>query len=144
MDEVTRAREMIDEVLAALGQDPAVLQVDTDLWLLEQGSARGYIALSVDERVPDQSRIFVRMRIMRVPAGGAAEFFRRLLALNGQMHGLAAFSVDDGDTVSLTSGRVLRGLDATEVRDLIARTALMADNCDDMLIEEFGPELAME
>lgn len=144
MQDVTHAREMIDQVLQAMGQDPAVLQVDTDVWLLEQGSARGYIALIVDESAPDQSRIFVRMKIMRVPAAAIADFYRRLLTLNGQLHGLAAFSLDEGDTVTLTAGRVLRGLDRGEVRDLIVRTALMADNCDDMLIEEFGPELAME
>jgi hypothetical protein len=109
---------------------------------IRRGSAAGTLSVVLDPDDDDNELLLVRLRIMREPRD-AAHFHRRLLELNGSMHGKAAFAVDGDGIVLLMAGRPLVDLDPGEAIDLILWTADRADHFDDLLLGEFGAEYAL-
>lgn len=109
---------------------------------IRRGSAAGTLSVVRDPDEGDEELLLVRLRIMREPRD-APHFHRRLLELNGSMHGKAAFAVDGAGVVLLMAGRPLADLDPGEAIDLILWTADRADHFDDLLLGEFGEEHAL-
>lgn len=71
------------------------------------------------------------------PARDREEFFRRLLEINGELGGTAAFAVQPDGAVVLQVGRGIAGLDAQELGLMIGTVGKFADDWDDRLREEF-------
>ena len=80
---------------------------------------------------------------MRVPPAARGEFTDRLLSLNNDFFGRAAFSVAEEGIVFLTAGRPVEDLDPGEIIDLILWTSEQADHFDDVLLSQFGYEHAL-
>jgi hypothetical protein len=144
MSDIPRIRNLISAAIDTLGGDSYEDRLDKNVWRFKLGSAVGLIVLVEDTDDPTDSDIFVLFRIMKVPLQKALPFYRRLLELNFALSGKAAFCVDDENTVCLQSGRIIRDLDATEIMDLIHRTAWIADKYDDVLLDEFGKENSLQ
>ncbi len=107
---------------------------------IQRGSASGFTSVVRDRDDPDGLVLVVRLALMRVPEGDPEPLFRRLLALNHELKGRAAFSVHDDGNVYLTSGRPVEDLDPGEIIDLLLWTSEQADHFDDILLAEFGHE----
>jgi hypothetical protein len=108
-----------------------------------RGSAAGTASFVEDVEEPGEFEFQVEMRVMRVPSGRESRCFQRLLELNHDLRGRAAFSLDPDGIVSLLAARPVRDLDPSEVVDLILWTSAQADRFDDVLLREFGYEHAL-
>jgi hypothetical protein len=104
----------------------------------QRGSAAGKASVVADADDPGEFVFQVEMAIMRAPAGQEPAFYRRLLELNHDFQGRAAFSLADDGGVTLLAARPIRDLDPSEVVDLILWTSEQADRYDDVLLKEFG------
>ena len=93
--------------------------------------------VEIDPTDPSQLTIVVRIEICPAPRRNLNVFLATLLELNHDMHGRAAFSLDDQGVVFLTAGRHIASLDEDEVIDLILWTSEQADHWDDVLMESF-------
>ncbi len=109
---------------------------------IQRGSATGFVVVIPDPRDPSQEIVEVRLTIMSVPSGRESALMRRLLELNGTLHGRASFAVTEDDLVILSAGRSTQDLDPGELVDVVLWTAEQADYFDDILLTEFGHELA--
>lgn len=78
-------------------------------------------------------------RIMPLPATRRAELMRRLLELNYLATAQAAFAIEKGtQMVCLRASCALQGLDYEEFETMLHSVAAVADEWDDVLLEEFG------
>jgi hypothetical protein len=71
------------------------------------------------------------------PSRDLEKFYRRLLEINAEIGGTAAFAIHRNGTVALQSGRAIAGLDANEFKLIVATVGKFADDWDDRLREEF-------
>ena len=86
----------------------------------------------------------VKFRLLRAPKEGGEDLFRTLLSLNHEMADVAAFSIDNQDAIWLGAGRFVEDLTEGELREVIGQTAQLADRYDDLLLNAFGKDLALE
>ena len=110
---------------------------------IQRGSASGFTGVVRQSEGPEGLMLVVRLSIMRMPADARHEFMDRLLGLNHDFLGRAAFSVAEDGIVFLTAGRPVEDLDPGEIIDLILWTSEQADHFDDVLLSEFGYEHAL-
>ncbi len=71
------------------------------------------------------------------PKEKLGEFWHKLLLLNAEMGGVAAFAVQADGWIVLHTGRPLRGIDAGEFSALVTAVGRFADDFDDKLDIEF-------
>ncbi len=107
---------------------------------IQRGSASGFAGVVRQSEGPEGLVLVVRLSIMRVPVDHGEAFMDRLLGLNHDFLGRAAFSVARDGVVFLTAGRPVEDLDPGEIIDLILWTSEQADHLDDVLLTEFGYE----
>ena len=110
---------------------------------IQRGSAHGYVSVVKEDEEHDSLLLLVRLGIMKVPSGAEEAFFGRLLGLNHEFKGRAAFSVREDGLVCLTAGRPVEDLDPGEIINLILWTSEQADDYDDILLTEFGYEFQL-
>jgi hypothetical protein len=65
------------------------------------------------------------------------DFCRRILKLNAEMGGTAAFAIQTDGSVVLQCGRGLQGMDPDELKLLLNTVGKFADDYDDILDKEF-------
>ena len=133
MPKIMSLMELVDRILDGLEDGTLAAGFEEPI---ERGSATGSVSVVQDPEHPE-SLVVVRLSLMRVPETGGAAFHERLLELNHDSLGRAAFSINDG-AVFLTSGRPVADLDEGELIDLILWTSEYADELDDQLLAEFG------
>ncbi|MSP60947.1 MAG: hypothetical protein EXR72_11500 [Myxococcales bacterium] len=132
-------RKMIEQVIQALGLDPAKNRRELDdenrlCWKLRRGSAAVYIFLQASD---DANYLQVVSPLMTVPEGKEVALFRRLLELNADaLYGLA-FGLR-GNLVQLSSDRTTDELDPSEVKAMVSLVGRLGDHYDDKLVAEFG------
>ena len=140
MTEITGLGQLVTRILVHL-EDDSYKKGFCEPFV--RGSAEGTACIVADPDDPREFEFQVQMSIMRAPPGREVELFKRLLELNHAFRGRAAFSLDPQGIVSLMAARPVRDLDASEVVDLILWTSQQADRFDDVLLKEFGYELAL-
>lgn len=142
--DIAALRQRIPALLVEFGEDDKSISLGEDAWVVHHGSTMGYVAiLGVDQPEADPV-VQAKFRMLRAPRQGGEELFRTLLNLNHDMADVAAFSLDDQDTVWLGAGRFAADLTDGELREMIAQTAQLATRYADRLIEAFGEDLALE
>jgi len=72
-----------------------------------------------------------------LPSGDPAGFCQRLLEINSDLGGTAAFALQKNGAVVLQIGRGVKGLDADEFGLMLATVGKFADDYDDLLKDEF-------
>ena len=140
---IAEVRNLISSVIDRFGGDSYEARVNKNTWRVGIGSAVGFVQLVENDQGPDNSDVVVFFPIMKVPVEKSLPLYRRLLEFNRGLMGKGAFAVDDENTVSLLSGRSIVDIDPNEMADIIVRTARVADYYDDVLLEEFGRENAL-
>ena len=104
-------------------------------WNFLRGSALIEVYLTPE----DWGFLQVLSPIMHLPQSNLLALYRRLLELNLELTN-AALGVHE-DVVYLYHERLLEGLDAVEADAVLRRIAGVADELDDVLVEEFGGRL---
>ena len=137
MTEVTSLMALVERIIEHIEDGTLAAGFEEKI---QRGSASGFTCVVRDRDDPDGLVLVVRLALMRVPEGDPKPLFRRLLALNHELKGRAAFSVPGDGNVYLTSGRPIEDLDPGEIIDLLLWTSEQADHFDDVLLEEFGHE----
>jgi hypothetical protein len=140
MAEITSLMALVERILDHL--ELGTLEVGFEE-PIQRGSASGFTGVVRQSDGPEGLVLVVRLSIMRVPVDARAEFMDRLLGLNHDFLGRAAFSVTGEGVVFLTAGRPVEDLDPGEIIDLILWTSEQADHFDDVLLSEFGYEYAL-
>jgi hypothetical protein len=72
-----------------------------------------------------------------LPKNDVGAFCQRILKLNSEMGGTAAFAIQADGAVVLQSGRGVNGLDPAELKLLLNTVGKFADDYDDVLDKEF-------
>ncbi len=140
MAEITSLMGLVERILDHLEDGTLAAGFEEPL---QRGSALGFTAVVRETEEQEGLILVVRLSIMRVPEDARVAFYDRILALNHEFIGRAAFSVDDEGVVYLTAGRPVEDLDSGEIIDLILWTSEQADHFDDVLLTEFGYEHAL-
>ena len=118
-------------LLAEAGLGDKAARVDDRLARLQWGSAFVIVGIS------GSAIVAIAPLFRAVPAENTAAFYRKLLEHNSHMGGMASFAIQPDGWVVLHSGRAVKGLDAGELRTMIAAVGRFADQYDDQLIAEF-------
>ena len=142
--ELAELRRRIPAILVEQGENADTVTLGPDAWVLHHGSAMGYIAILGADAADADPVLQVKFRIVRAPKEGGEELFRTLLHLNHEMADVAAFSIDNQDAIWLGAGRFVEDLTEGELREVIGQTAQLADRYDDLLLNTFGKDLALE
>jgi hypothetical protein len=128
---MAEAPDLISALLQDAGLADAAEKVGEGMFRLKWGSAT-IICVASGEGIVAVAPIFEKP-----PEKNQQAFFRRLLELNAEIGGTAAFSVHKNGTVALQCGRTLQGLDANELKIMLATVGKFADDYDDKLRDEF-------
>lgn len=134
MAKITSLMDLVERILDGLDDGTLVAGFEEPI---QRGSATGSVRV-VEDSDHAENLLVVRLSLMKVPETADAAFYERLLELNHESLGRAAFSVGDDDVVFLTAGRPVADLDPGELIDLILWTSEYADELDDQLIADFG------
>jgi hypothetical protein len=143
---VTDLRYAIPATIDALGGNARTSMLGPDAWAIFRGSAIGYVALITPDEEHEgdgDAIVHVNFLIMKTPAQDPAPLYRRLLELNHELGAFASFSLDRKGKVWLGAGRFAADMHESELRELIAQAAQLADRYDDELLDQFGRELAV-
>jgi hypothetical protein len=147
--EMSRARGLVEEVVARLGVDPKTALAKEEphavTWTLQRGSAAVLITLAERETGPSKTSTFLRVvsPVLTLPDEGLEALFRHLLELNAAGLANAAFGLVDHKIVAV-SERPTEDLQASEVEQMIRHLAAVADTYDDRLMKQFGGKRASE
>lgn len=143
---VAAGRRTLEAVLVKLGLDPAAVKRSESpelvVYALRRGSAD--VLLSVGHR-GENAYVRAAAPVVIPPEDPAARsrLFERVLELNAQGLGNAAFGLFEGRIVAL-SERPLAGLDEGELEQLVTHLAAVADTFDDRLASELGAKRASD
>jgi hypothetical protein len=131
---------MIERVLSELGHQPDAIRSGTELcWNFFHGSASVRVSL-VDR--DDFLHMRVVAPVMRTDDEvDLLKLYRRLLGLHAEDVCGASFATCDNE-IQLVSERSTIDLDLSEVYDIIKRVRDYADHYDNLLVDEFGGQLA--
>jgi hypothetical protein len=102
-------------------------------WRFNKGSIEIYVSLV---EIGGEYYVNVAAPVMAVPESRREEFFERLLEENAQRIAVK-FSLRDA-VVWLEINREMRGLGFDEARRALVRVAEVADELDEVLVNEYG------
>jgi hypothetical protein len=139
---IADVRNMISSVIDRFGGDSYEARVDRNTWRITSGSATGFILIFENAEDEESTELMIIFPVMRVPVAKSLAFYRRLLEINTSLRGRAAFAVNEDNAVTLVTGRTIRDLDLNELASMVIVTAALADDYDDILLDEFGRENA--
>ncbi len=121
----------LDELLTEAGLRDKAEPMENGLFRMRWGSAIVMVG------VTGQAIVAIAPLFRQPPADRTEEFYRRLLAHNATMGGMASFAIQPDGWVVLHAGRSRKGMDAHELAVLVTGVGRFADELDDKLISEF-------
>jgi hypothetical protein len=137
MQDLSYFYNMIEEIIAGLGVDPALCRgQNAGQYSLKRGSATVWIDIWFIE---SQGRSYFQAMspVMRLPlAENQKAFFQELLEINDKLYGVA-FTVFNG-WAWLKHIRETDGLDKSEAEAMFHRVGVYADDYDDYLKGKYG------
>ncbi len=121
----------LESSLKACGLLEAAEKVGDNMYRLSWGSAT-VVCVARGSAVVAIAPMFETL-----PKKDVAGFCQRILKLNAEMGGTAAFAIQTDGSVVLQSGRGVQGLDPEELKLLLNTVGKFADDYDDALDKEF-------
>jgi hypothetical protein len=145
--EFSSAKALVEGVIKGLGVDPAATraksEADQASWTLQRGSAA--VLITIVKRKEDGG-VYLRVisPVMTLPEPGKREpLFKHLLELNAAGLANAAFALVS-ERIAVVSERPARGMDASEVEQMVRHLSAVADTYDDRLVKAFGGKRASD
>jgi len=128
--------KLIESVIRRAGLEPSeCYNEEQQCWQFAKGSADIFITLV---EIAGEYYVNIAAPIMAVPGRRREEFFERLLEENGQRIAVK-FSLRD-DVVWLEINREIKGLSFDETMRSLVRVAEVADELDQILVNEYGDD----
>ncbi|EDZ93834.1 MAG: YbjN domain-containing protein [Limnospira sp. PMC 1291.21] len=130
-------REEIETVIAGLAQDQKAMVGQSDaghLWKFQYGSVIVFVQLTGET---EDDTLTVWSPILQFPVKNEDQLMKRLLEMNWLSTFESHFAITNNQVVVLTT-RTLAGITPGEISRAITIVATIADDNDDILIEEFG------
>lgn len=145
MASLPEARNIISQALDFLGWDSYETRIDKNAWIIIRGSAKGGIFLIENSNGQEEdSCVVVHFDIMKVPMKNTLAFYRHVLELNyGSVHD-GVFSINEDNNLCLAVSMKIRDMSALSIGEAIASASGKADHFDDILLDEFGQEYAID
>jgi hypothetical protein len=135
-DNVEEYMKLIEAVIRRAGLEPGeCYNEEQQCWQFAKGSADIFITLV---EIAGEYYVNVAAPIMAAPQRRREEFFERLLEENGQRIAVK-FSLRD-DVVWLEINREMKGLGFDETMRSLVRVAEVADELDQVLVNEYGDD----
>ena len=137
--------QMVEDVIKTLGHDPDESRIETHddmpAWRVQNGSAFVTIVLQGDDKA-SENLLLVSAELVRLDGKiDRLKLFQRLLELNVSSIKGAAFGLRGSDVVMVAERSTL-DLDRSEVEEVLKKVEEYADHYDDVLVAEFGGQLA--
>ncbi|NET37729.1 MAG: YbjN domain-containing protein [Cyanothece sp. SIO1E1] len=129
--------DVIETVISSLAQDQTAMVSRTEaghLWKFKYGSVEVFVQLT---GLTDEDNLTVWSAVLKLPAKNEPQLMRQLLEMNWSATFEARFGILE-DQIVVVSSRMLAGLNPSEVSRIITVVASIADQNDDVLIEQFG------
>ncbi len=123
--------EKLKSSLKACGLLDAAEEVGDGMYRMTWGSA---IVVCV---VRGTAVVAIAPMFEALPTKNVGKFCERILHLNSEMGGTAAFAIQGDGTVVLQSGRGVTGLDPDELKLLLNTVGKFADDYHDILDKDF-------
>lgn len=128
--------KLVEAVIRRAGLEPGdCFNEEQQCWQFAKGSADIFITLV---EIAGEYYVNIAAPIMAAPQSRREEFFQRLLEENGQRIAVK-FSLRD-DVVWLEINREMKGLGFDETMRSLVRVAEVADELDQVLVNEYGDE----
>lgn len=128
--------KLVEAVIRRAGLEPGdCFNEEQQCWQFAKGSADIFITLV---EIAGEYYVNIAAPIMAAPQSRREEFFQRLLEENGQRIAVK-FSLRD-DVVWLEVNREMKGLGFDETMRSLVRVAEVADELDQVLVNEYGDE----
>ncbi len=108
---------VLDKLLAESGLAENAQRVEANLVRLQWGSAFVLVGVS------GSAIVAIAPLFRAAPKGQELAFFKKLLAHNAYMGGMASFALQPDGWVVLQAGRAIKGLDATEFATMVCASA---------------------
>jgi hypothetical protein len=135
-DKVEEYMKLIEAVIRRAGLEPGeCYNEEQQCWQFAKGSADIFITLV---EIAGEYYVNIAAPIMAAPERRREEFFERLLEENGQRIAVK-FSLRE-DVVWLEINREVRGLGFDETMRSLVRVAEVADELDQVLVNEYGDD----
>lgn len=132
MSESTQSSaEQLESNLELCGLLSAAEKVGDGMYRLEWGSATVVCAAR------GSALVAIAPMFEALPNKKVDDFCQRILKLNAEMGGTAAFAIQTDGSVVLQCGRGLQGMDPDELKLLLNTVGKFADDYDDILDKEF-------
>jgi hypothetical protein len=125
------AADFVGRLLSEAGLLDVATRLGDSMYRLQWGSAT-IMCVSSGDGIVALAPIFDAL-----PKKNLEAFYRRLLDLNAEIGGTAAFAIHKNGTVVLQCGRTIQGLDSNELKLMLATVGKFADDYDDRLRHEF-------
>ena len=128
--------KLIESVIRRAGLEPSeCYNEEQQCWQFAKGSADIFITLV---EIAGEYYVNIAAPIMAAPERRREEFFERLLEENGQRIAVK-FSLRE-DVVWLEINREIKGLSFDETMRSLVRVAEVADELDQILVNEYGDD----
>jgi hypothetical protein len=135
-DNVEEYTKLVEAVIRRAGLEPGdCFNEEQQCWQFAKGSADIFITLV---EIGGEHYVNIAAPIMAAPRRRREEFFERLLEENAQRIAVK-FSLRD-DVVWLEINREMRGLGFDETMRSLVRVAEVADELDQILVNEYGDD----
>jgi hypothetical protein len=135
---VEEYKKLIEAIIKRAGLEPGeCFNEEHQCWQFAKGTADIFISLI---EIGGEYYVNIAAPIMAAPRERREEFFQRLLEENGQRIAVK-FSLRDG-VVWLEVNREMKGLGFDEAMRSLVRVAEVADELDQVLVNEYGDEWA--
>ncbi|WP_019509520.1 YbjN domain-containing protein [Pleurocapsa sp. PCC 7319] len=137
VEESSSHQEVIETVISSLDQDNTAMVSHSDegsLWKFQYGSVEVFVQLTGES---DEDLLTVWSSLLQLPARDESGLMRRLLEMNWTGTFETCFSIHDGK-VMISSQRTVADMYPGEISRLVTLVANIADDNDELLIEEFG------
>ncbi len=133
-DKTEEYTRLIETVIRRAGLEPGeCYNEEHDCWQFVKGSADIFMSLL---EIGGEYYVNIAAPVMAVPRERREELFQRLLAENAQRIAVK-FSLRE-DVVWLEINREMRGLGFDEAMRALVRVAEVADELDQILVNEYG------
>ena len=135
-DNAEEYTKLIEAVIRRAGLDPGeCYNEEQQCWQFAKGSADIFITLI---EITGEYYVNIAAPVMAAPRSRREEFFQRLLEENG--HRIAVkFSLRD-DVIWLEVNREMAGVGFDEAMRSLVRVAEVADELDQVLVNEYGDD----
>lgn len=130
-EESKNSSQALKSGLEACGLLQLAKEVGKDMYRLQWGSAN-VVCIARGSAVVAMAPMFEAL-----PKKNPNGFCQRILCLNAEMGGTAAFAIQSDGSVVLQTGRGVEGLDPSELKLLLTTVGKFADHYDALLDKEF-------